>query len=1175
MKETSIYEFTDEMPEMILSCDTFRLRIREGGQARESLRLRSGSGRKLRGLVTSDSPRIVPVTDEFAGNPCEISFGIYTTGLSAGSTLEGKLLLITDAGEKEVPVTVSVISPAEEDAPGVRTLDDFARLCENSMRDGFRLFTGDSFEEYLRGKNRPYLSLYRGMSHNPVSYQHLEEFLVATGRKEPVRLSLDRQSRAVYHITVSQKDTLYIYRSTWGYVRAEIETEGGFLSVSRKVITPDDFIGKVCPLEYVIDSSRIRQGRLFGKILLHTVHQDLVYEIEASALDETEIPASAVHRHRTVWLVRDYLDLLLHRLDYRSWQERAQAVLREMKEEEPGSSVVLLLEAFLAYSQDENRRVMELLWPVRDGRVSLQTEEEQAVYLFLASSVGLLPDEESDIIPTLTGFVRRRPGSYLLLYLLQREKQAAGATPLQLLYEMEQCFDAGCTSPFLYLDAWNLLRQEEALLRRLSPFMIRVLRFAQKKHLMTEGVLARAAFLSGNLKQFDPSLYRFLSEGFDRYPRTDVLEAICKLVIRGDPFRKEYFRWYALAVEKDLRITRLYEYYMETWNGPDEELLPLPVRMYFAYNNTLGEKKKAVLFASVARHRKEDTTSFINYSKAMKKFAEEALADGRMDENCAVLYQTFFSRPDSPERAQQIAAVLFTHRLELHDRRIRRVIVCHHALRQESSYPVSGGVAYPEICGEDACIVFEDEKQRRFRAGVEYTLTRLMDQKETARACLEQGVRSPRLLLHVCRDKGYQMEVSSLTLPFYLQAAEEEAFTDAYRGAVRRAILKYYTEHRQAESGNVFPEGTDIRQYAAADKAATAELLIRGGAYDSAYRVVTDYGTEGISPELLQELFRSRIEKLAYARDDRLLKLTETVYRGGTYDEVILQYLSRHSRGTVREMDALWEKASDLGIDTRALEERILLQAMTVRTFPVHEEYMLSDLLENGGSRETGEGYLCWISTAYFLHDRETHDSLFDLCERYVSSKGSPDAVCSLALLRHFAETDEWNPEREELARSLLLQMNAKGLRFDFYRQLPAGITQSCQIDDRIFVQIRLDPDARVILHYRLDSGDGSEGEWVSEPMRNLYHGIFVREFLLFYGETLTYDMSIMEGGSIRKTEQTAVTPEEPDTAGRTRYRLLNRMLEASGEGKKEEYRQAMEEYLRQSSFVGKFLHIL
>src|SRR5699024_10735019 len=96
-------------------------------------------------------------------------------------------------GELPIPVRVEVTEAQAESTLGaVQTLDDFTRLCMKSLREGFRLFTGEQFERILNGKNRAYLALYKGMSHNPVTYQHMEEFLVSAGKKEPVQLTLDK-----------------------------------------------------------------------------------------------------------------------------------------------------------------------------------------------------------------------------------------------------------------------------------------------------------------------------------------------------------------------------------------------------------------------------------------------------------------------------------------------------------------------------------------------------------------------------------------------------------------------------------------------------------------------------------------------------------------------------------------------------------------------------------------------------------------------------------------------------------------------------------------------------------------------------------------------------------------------------------------------------------------------
>ena len=94
-------------------------------------------------------------------------------------------------------------------------LDDFVKLCMKDLRAGFHLFTNPMFIRILNGKNRPFRALYKGLSHNP---RHLSAYGRISGggsRKQPVRLSLDKQQKAVYTLEVSQKDTLYIYKSTW------------------------------------------------------------------------------------------------------------------------------------------------------------------------------------------------------------------------------------------------------------------------------------------------------------------------------------------------------------------------------------------------------------------------------------------------------------------------------------------------------------------------------------------------------------------------------------------------------------------------------------------------------------------------------------------------------------------------------------------------------------------------------------------------------------------------------------------------------------------------------------------------------------------------------------------------------------------------------------------------
>ena len=91
---------------------------------------------------------------------------------------------------------------------------------------------------------------------------------------------------------------------------------------------------------------------------------------------------------------------------------------------------------------------------------------------------------------------------------------------------------------------------------------------------------------------------------------------------------------------------------------------------------------------------------------------------------------------------------------------------------------------------------------------------------------------------------------------------------------------------------------------------------------------------------------------------------------------------------------------------------------------------------------------------------------------------------------------------------------------FGFYKKLPQDLLSPWQLDDKTFVECHASPGSAVMLYYQLDSGLGEPDGFASLPMNQVYEGIFVRTFTLFYGETLRYYFVIEEKGKTRKTPE-------------------------------------------------------
>ena len=115
-------------------------------------------------------------------------------GNEAGESFEGWLCFTTSIGEYKLPFTVQVQTEEVKSAGRkVSSLEEFLHIAKEDFHEAYRIFTERHFSLILSDQSEKIRSLYAGMSQQPVTYQHLEEFLIAAGAKEKVTLSLNRE----------------------------------------------------------------------------------------------------------------------------------------------------------------------------------------------------------------------------------------------------------------------------------------------------------------------------------------------------------------------------------------------------------------------------------------------------------------------------------------------------------------------------------------------------------------------------------------------------------------------------------------------------------------------------------------------------------------------------------------------------------------------------------------------------------------------------------------------------------------------------------------------------------------------------------------------------------------------------------------------------------------------
>lgn len=1016
----------------------------------------------------------------------------------------------------------------------------------------------------MSGKSQREKALYAGLSVQPVTYQHLEEFLIGMEQKQPVSVSLKQSGGEFYEIRESMQESFEIHKNGWGHLRLDIEARGDFLEVERHVITDEEFIGSSYRVEYLIRRDKLGDGHQFGEIIVKSPYQKLVYPVVVSKGAKPSVDISVIEKHHRISLIRDYLEYRSGKMDFKTWAASAHFELNQLQEAGCDYPEYQMMEAYLLHKEGSNDAAIEILKRYKNKSYTRDDLEFAGIYLYLCSLTGIYKDNVQ-ALRKIQNFYMQKEDSMVLLWLQLQMDGSFRHTPSKAVFLMEEQFDRGCRSPLLYLEAWRYISGDMTLLHRISRFWVQVFLYAGKAGLLTEELVMRLSYLSGYEKNFNRSLYRALAMGYEAFPTDDTLEAICKYIIRENPRKPEYFRWFSLAVEHGLRITRLYEYYVETLDTSYQRELPKTLLMYFTYNdNTLGDSRKAYLYANVIAYKEKEPGTYENYRENIRSFAMQKLKEGRMNENYAALYQEFCMNPSNAQEASAAAKMMFTCRLYCDDPKIRQVIVRHNQMAREEIYPCVQGVAYPRIYTEDAAILFQDEKQRRYAATVDYNVTGMMDERELLPKVLEYGATEPGILLHYCENTALSRD----NLEVFQLLAQSDFYTETYRSSIRKKILDYYAEHVQGEDLDGYLKKMDFREYALVDRRTLLEVLISRRFFEEAMEIVEEFGYEGVDLGSLLKLTSRMILGCEMAENEELLALAAEVYRSGKYDEVILHYLMKYRFGPMDDLFAIWKSAVGFEMDTYDLEEKILELLMFTSDYRKEGENVLAAYVKQAGRERMIGAYLTQVSYGVFVKEYSMSSFIRECLENAYEHRWPVNRICHMALLKALSKEKSAKNRHVEMQRELLGECAKDGMVFAFFRRLSPELLSPYQLDDKTYVEYHTHPEAKVTLFYALDAGLGIEKEYKSEPLKNMYEGIFTKTFTLFYGESLHYYFQVEKDGRIYKTSERVITMNRVDGTPMSKYQLLNQMLSARRLDKEQEVAARLKQYLRQEQYV-------
>lgn len=141
------------VPRLHMSEQRFEGKLNPDEVARFDFVLTSENGILLKGLVYSENPRVTTLKTAFGGMRSRIGFEVNTRNMSDGEELRGALILVSNAGELQIPYCFTIRAyTSQAIISGLKKAEDLAALFAKDEEKAVRVFDDSDFcnAEFMR-----------------------------------------------------------------------------------------------------------------------------------------------------------------------------------------------------------------------------------------------------------------------------------------------------------------------------------------------------------------------------------------------------------------------------------------------------------------------------------------------------------------------------------------------------------------------------------------------------------------------------------------------------------------------------------------------------------------------------------------------------------------------------------------------------------------------------------------------------------------------------------------------------------------------------------------------------------------------------------------------------------------------------------------------------------------
>lgn len=1178
-------DFYVEYPDVKLSKSYLQLKIEAGSIYTGSIDVTSLNDISMKMMVYDDAYLLCFSDHSLIGRKGKIQFTFDASNRKRGSTFEGKIHVIGNGLEKEIPYNIEIVAPfIDVNGVALEDLMKFSALAEEDWSRALQIFYSEEFAGTLLGNQAEYVEAYRTLKDSLDRNQALEEFLVYIHKKRALTLQVEHDRFQFSFPKMREEHQLQLRKNTWGYCTMSVKTDAKFITLHQSKICSMDFSGDVCLVGYTIDPEMLDENEAAsGSIILENTYQTIVVNIlirKPSEPSRVLVHRSHDYRLRKLELaalVHNYLDYRIGLLPLHQFIEKTRESLNRLIEFEPETGVYKLglLHMNILAGREENAK-QEIRRMEADMDKAMNGTREHCYYLYLKA---LLSKDSRQIVNACEEIEQALAGEkdklfyfWLLIYLDERYQK----DKTWLFSQIEGLYMGGYQSPVLALEICDLINGEPLLLKKLSSVEIAAIRFGLKNNYLSKEAEEEFLQLAAREKKFRSSVFSLLGCIYDREQKPEIIRIMCSLLIKGNKLEHRYHPYYLEGIRCGYKIVGIQENYLRSMNHSRYDLIPDSVLRYFNYKSILTDSEYAYLYANVITNKRQYLGQYEEYLPNMEAFMRGQIIKGNMSDDLCIIYSEFL-RPQAVTAhfAGSLVNVIFKRKLTVVNDNITAVVVSHKELEEETVVPVVNHVAYVDMITESAVISLVDREQNRFISTIPYKLQKLVDESEYMEILAQFAADDYRYVLYQydvleAYDAGDAREVNIARDILAFKEISQETRQQAIFG-----IVRYYHDHLDMDILKSYLDRMDMTYVLPQNAVEYINYLLECGLYDKGYDAVKRYGYQGVQLDNLIRMVEAVKDFSQYAGEETLVSVAVYLYRMGQETPEILGYLVDSYQSGVKDMLRLWKRANGRLARLDMLEENIICETLYTEQWHNDVFSVFASFVEKKRRGMVVKAFFKRASFGYLVEESELPDTFFESLYRQMLLEEMEDDMCLAAMLFYFSRKSKLENDEIVWVKKRIEYFIKRGILLPFFRKFKRYMKLPKDLFLMTYVVTRDKAGKQISFRYGIQSGVEKPECSKTARMMEILPGYYIKEFVLFHGENLLYEMPEENVRHTRVYESEGMKAKGETEEYENRFEMLNSMLLNQEIGENQMLINKIDKYLKLAAVVEENLELL